>query len=105
MIAYKQYLEGCQKKNQRLDPLIVDFFCDPNRSCMEYKDKFLDEAYKVKSILGESVSQNHPRLTTLILSNCALSDDSIESALHGLINATAGGHQLSYLDLSQNDMT
>jgi len=31
MIAYKQYLEGCQKKNQRLDPLIVDFFCDTNR--------------------------------------------------------------------------
>jgi hypothetical protein len=68
MIAYKQYLEACQKKNQRLDPMIVDFFCDGNQHILQYKDKFLDEEYKVKTVLGEvSLSQSHPRLTTLIL--------------------------------------
>jgi hypothetical protein len=67
MIAYKQYLEGCQKKSQRLDPLIVDFFCDPNRTSLEFKYKFLDEEYKVRSILLEAVSQNHPKLTRISL--------------------------------------
>ena len=63
MIAYKQYLESSQKKNQRLDPLIVDFFCDLNHSLLSFKDKFLDEEYKVKSVLGEAaLAQNHPRL-------------------------------------------
>ena len=80
--------------------MVVDFFCDPNRGILEFKDKFLDEEYKVRSILGEAISQNHPRLTSLTLSNCALSDDSIESFLHGLIGANTGGHQLAFLDLS-----
>ncbi len=80
--------------------MIVDFFCDPNRAIIEFKDKFLDETYKVKSILGEAVSNNHPRLTTLILSNCALSDDSFENILQGLINASVGGHQLTHIDFS-----
>jgi hypothetical protein len=51
-------------------------------------DKFLDEEHKVKSVLGEAaLSQNHPRLSTLILQNCGLSDDSIESVIQGLITA------------------
>ena len=88
MIAYKQYLEACQKKNHRLDPLIVDFFCDLNQTTLVFMDKFLDEEHKVKSVLGEAaLSQNHPRLTTLILQNCGLSDDSIESVIQGLISA------------------
>jgi len=63
MIAYKLYLEACQKKNQRLDPLIVDFFCDLNHTTLSFKDKFLDEEHKVKSVLGEaSLAQNHPKL-------------------------------------------
>ena len=93
MIAYKQYLEACQKKNQRLDPLIVDFFCDMNRESLQFNDKFLDEEHKVRTVLGDaSLSQHHPKLNTLVLFNCALSDDSIESIIQGLISASPGGH-------------
>jgi hypothetical protein len=51
-----------------MDPRIVDFFCDLNQTSLIFKDKFLDEEHKVKTVLGEAaLSQNHPRLSTLIL--------------------------------------
>lgn len=71
-----------------MDPRIVDFFCDLNQTSLIFKDKFLDEEHKVKTVLGEAaLSQNHPRLSTLILQNCGLSDDSIETVIKGLISA------------------
>lgn len=53
MIAYKQYLEACQKRAQRLDPVIVDFLCDSGRTSLDFADRFLNEDHKVRFVLGE----------------------------------------------------
>lgn len=106
MISYKIYLDACQKKGQRLDPHLIDFMTDTFRSAVEFKDKYLNEEHKVRTILGEvCLAQNHPSLQRVVLSNCGLSDDSIECILQGLIHAGSNGAQLTYLDLSQNDFT
>lgn len=85
---------------------MVDFFCDGARASLEFRDKYLNEEHKVRTVLGEALTQHHPKLTRLILANCALTDDSIDSLMQGLINAPlSGGHQLQHLDLSQNDFS
>jgi hypothetical protein len=106
MIAYKQYLEACQKRGQRLDPMFIDFFCDMNVAELEFNNKYLDEEHKVRTVLGDaSLGQHHSRLTRVCLVNCGLTDDSIESILQGLISAGPGGHQITHLDLTQNELT
>jgi len=37
-----------------LDPYIVDFFCDANRQSLEFKDKYLNEEYRIRTVLGEA---------------------------------------------------
>ena len=92
MIAYKQYLDQCQKKGQRLDPQIVDFLCDSFRTHLEMVDRFLNEDHIVRFVFGEAaLAQNHPNITRLTLVNCGLSDDSLETILHGLMNAGQAG--------------
>ncbi len=71
-----------------MDTQIVDFFCDAQRQTLEFRDKYLNEEYKVKTVLGEAaLAQYHPKLQKLVLVNCGLSDDSIETIIKGLINA------------------
>lgn len=53
MIAFKIYLDACQKKAQRLDPHLVDFMTDTSRAAVEFKDKYLNEDHKVRTVLGE----------------------------------------------------
>jgi hypothetical protein len=78
MIAYKQYQEACGKKGQRLDPQVVDFLCESGRGALEVRDKYMNEEHKVRTVLGEAMAQNHPRLSRLVLANCGLTDDSID---------------------------
>jgi Ran GTPase-activating protein (RanGAP) involved in mRNA processing and transport len=77
---------------------------DSNRSAVEFKDKYLNEEHKVRTVLGEAcLVMNHPSLQRVVLSNCGLSDDSVECIVQGLTKGE--GAQLVHLDLSQNDFT
>lgn len=82
MIHYKMYLESCQKKSQKLDPSLVEFFCNSNVLKLEIKDKALNEEHKILHLF-ESMNA-HARLTQITLTYCDLSDDSLDLLLFKL---------------------
>ena len=107
MIAYKLYLEACQRKSQRLDPSLVAMLTDPALPALSLQDKYLNEEHLVANLLGHvPLALNHPHIQIIALSNCGLSDDSFEALLQGMTQAsTLGGIRLHRLDVSQNDIT
>lgn len=94
-IYFKIYLETSHKKSQKVDPLIIDFFNDSNMVKLQIKDKFLNEEHKITNMF-EAINF-HSKLTQIVLSNCGLSDDSLDLLLYRL---GLQKNQVWHLDLS-----
>ena len=67
---------------------------------VEFRDKYLNEEHKILHTFDAMNAHTH--LTQLILTNCGLSDDSLDMMLFKLVQYP---NQIWHLDVSQNDLT